>query len=139
MAVVAACEIADLPGGTQVLMMPDVPEALSRLAVAFYNAPSEKMTVIGVIGAPQFSESRQLIAMEGIGADEVWQALVVHKLLGHTHLFAWLAPTPSCSRHPCESPCPCCVPGCAQAVRFHTVHTQSSAIACAGPEKNLKS
>ena len=52
---VAAHEVADLPGGTEVMMMPDVPEALSRLAVAVYNAPSEKMTVIGVIGAPHTS------------------------------------------------------------------------------------
>lgn len=97
---VAARDIADLPGGTEVLMMPDVPEALSRLAVAFYNAPSEKMTVIGVIGAPHAWESRRVVAPEHMGAVEVWQALVVHKLLGHTHLFAWQAATPSCSKHP---------------------------------------
>ena len=109
---VAAREIADLPGGTEVLMMPDVPEALSRLAVAFYNAPSEKMTVIGVIGALHALGKCQLVAAIYMDGGEVWQALVVHKLLGHMHLFTWKAPTPCCSRHSCEFP----VPAACQAV-----------------------
>ncbi|KAK9840910.1 hypothetical protein WJX81_000011 [Elliptochloris bilobata] len=50
-AVVAAREVADVAGGTEVLVMPDVPDAVSRLAVAFYDAPSEKMTVVGVVGS----------------------------------------------------------------------------------------
>ena len=112
-------------------MMPDVPEALSRLAVAFYNAPSEKMTVIGVIGALHASQSCQVAAVN-TSAVEMRQALVFHKLLGHTHLFAWQAPTPSCSRHPCKSPCPCCVPGSVQAFCRYTAHARSSASACAG-------
>ncbi len=51
----AVAVVADRPldglEGVPVVVMPDVPGALSRLAVAFYNAPSEKMTVVGVVGA----------------------------------------------------------------------------------------
>ena len=61
---VAEREIAGLPGGTEVLIMPHAPEALSRLAVAFYNAPSEKMAVIGVIGASCALQISRLRAKE---------------------------------------------------------------------------
>ena len=119
-AVVAARDIADLPGGTEVLMMPDVPEALSRLAVAFYNAPSEKMTVIGVIGAFHAWGCCQLVAAKHMDGVEVWQAQVVRKLLGHMQLVACerlghLQQTPSASHH---------VPAACQAVLRPTVATQ---------------
>lgn len=58
-AVVAGREVRGLLRGTPVVLMPDVPDALSRLAVAFYNAPSEKMTVVGVVGAPHHAASRE--------------------------------------------------------------------------------
>ena len=59
-AVVAGREVRGLLRGTPVVLMPDVPDALSRLAVAFYNAPSEKMTVVGVVGAPPHTASVRL-------------------------------------------------------------------------------
>ena len=58
-AVVAGREVRGLLRGTPVVLMPDVPDALSRLAVAFYNAPYEKMTVIGVVGALPHTASRE--------------------------------------------------------------------------------
>ena len=57
----AVAVVADRPleglEGVPVVVMPDVPSALSRLAVAFYNAPSEKMTVVGVVGAPPWGST----------------------------------------------------------------------------------
>lgn len=41
-------EGADVP----VIVVPDSDDALSRLAEAFYNFPSKKMTVVGITGAP---------------------------------------------------------------------------------------